>query len=117
MNLLPVTVVGRDGDRAIVDAGPFGRLAVATQDASPGEATLAVRPEKMLLAKDAVGCPGRVTQLAYYGNTSHAHIELEGGPQVAVFMQHARRSVEPALEPGRVVRVAFAPEDALLLRG
>jgi spermidine/putrescine ABC transporter ATP-binding subunit len=120
MNLFPATIVGQDGPRAIVDAGCLGRITVATGDPSPGEVTLAIRPEKMVItgngAGNGAGWAGRVAQLAYYGNTSQAHIELDGGPRVTVFLQHARRSVDQALESGRVVRVSFAPEDALLLR-
>ena len=112
-NLVPVEVVGREGDAAVVD-GPLGRLKVPGRAAN-GRALLALRPESLELA--TVGeatVAGEVAGLAFAGATSTLLVALPGGgPPLRV--QLRSRPEGEGLAPGTPVRLGFRAGDAALV--
>ncbi len=66
-----------------------------TSDAAPGQAWLALRPEKIAISKDkpdaANTVPGQVIDIAYLGNLSTYVVEIPGGQKIRAQATNARR--------------------------
>jgi spermidine/putrescine ABC transporter ATP-binding subunit len=68
---------------------------------------VAIRPERIELAHDASGTPGRVVETIYLGATTACFVALDDGPTIRI-----ERDDVPALTIGQPVRCRF-PETAL----
>jgi putrescine transport system ATP-binding protein len=116
----------------IVSASSDGRIVVATEAAGDIEAkddrpwsigtavTVAVRPEKMSLSKEAAesgrnSVRGEVWELGYLGNRSIYKIKTPDGTQLTVFSQNDRRTLDWAIDWGDQVTVQWSPEATVLL--
>lgn len=120
----PATVVERTGDglRLAVPALGGEVLARDVPWLAPGqEATLALRPEKLLITRErpdtANAYPGKVKDLAYFGKDSLYRISLPSGALVQAHAVNARRGHEASRVAGWDDRVwiSFDPGSAILL--
>lgn len=58
---------------------------------------------------------GRVIQVAYYGDTSHVFVRLDGDRTLSAIFQNEARSATPAVEVGQDLWCCWDPGDALVL--
>ena len=125
MNLFEGRVAGLEGNRLLVEVAGLGRLALAPADggaapAGRGEVGIAVRPEKVRLgpekpAEGQVALHGRVSEIAYYGDSSHVFVTDDDGRSITVNLQNeARRTAAPVVV-GDQLWCSWSPEDTLLL--
>jgi spermidine/putrescine ABC transporter ATP-binding subunit len=117
MNLFPGRVVGREGQRVEVEAKGIGRVTVAHDGTAMGPVDLAVRPEKVRLLREPppdglIGVPGRIAQVAYFGDTSRVFVETGDGLRLTC--QRPNLGQEP-LRVGEACYAAFAAADCILL--
>jgi len=81
---------------------------------------VAVRPEKLKLSAAEptdlrlIKSPGRVRDVAYYGDTSHVFVETPTARELSVNVQNERRS-PTVYRRGDQVWVSWSPEDTLIL--
>ena len=86
-----------------------------------GELSVAVRPEKIRLGREAPSpdghtvMQGKVEDLAYYGNYSVYRIRTDSGKLIQVSSQNARRSAERALEWEDRVYLSWPRECSVVL--
>jgi iron(III) transport system ATP-binding protein len=80
-NLMPVTLRGGDGTTAEVSLGAI-TLRLPRRGLTDGPAELAVRPQALRLAHEAVGpvLPGRIEKVCYLGSHMEYGVTLEGIP-------------------------------------
>ncbi|HSR72527.1 MAG TPA: ABC transporter ATP-binding protein [Kiloniellales bacterium] len=81
---------------------------------------IAVRPEKVRIHKDQVeagriALHGRVSQVAYYGDTSHVFMTLDSGQTISANLQNEARSAVPAIAIGDELWCSWSPRDTLVL--
>jgi putrescine transport system ATP-binding protein len=81
---------------------------------------LAVRPEKLLLSRDAAeaaenSASGVVEAIAYQGNQSNYHVRLAGGKTVRVMAANVTRRAAPRVTIGDAVHVSWRADAALVL--
>jgi spermidine/putrescine transport system ATP-binding protein/putrescine transport system ATP-binding protein len=125
VNLLDGQVTGISGGNVSIEITGAGRLAVPHEGAAEGKVSLAVRPEKLSIGKDepAGGSPGtsisvkgRVTDWAYYGDTSHMYVQTaESGLRLAVNIQNDTRDTVNNIDIGDEVWVSWSASDTILL--
>ena len=112
-NLLPATVLGADSGvlRCRLSGGAE---VLATGDATPGEALLVLRPERIALdGSGANRVPGTVTDAIFLGDQTRLRVALAGGQAVTVKQPHREGERMPA--PGDAVTLCFPPEAARIL--
>ena len=109
-NLLPVTIVALQDEVAEVLLGPL-RLHLPARGLPPGPATLAVRPQALILAREGEGMAATVLSATYLG--SHMEYLLEGGAGQVLAMVAPSQTL---FAPGEsvVLQVAAALGVALL---
>ena len=119
VNLLSADVVGAADNGVRVDVRDIGTLSVAHDGPAQGEVTLAVRPEKIRLGREAqdgdVRVLGRITDWAYYGDNSHMFIETAAGLRLSVTLQNETRRTVDAVDIGDEVWLSWSAEDTLIL--
>jgi spermidine/putrescine transport system ATP-binding protein len=110
-NLLPATVVGRDGEDLVVDVhGARMAVPAARTPVSNGAMWLGIRPEKLrvLLADESVlnrnTLSGTVTDASFIGVSTHYLVRLPWGQEITVVQQN---DGTPPLRPGEAVSVAW----------
>ncbi len=120
-------VSARQGDSVDVDITGLGRFSLPASvlgDVSGSELGrsfgIAVRPEKVRIhrttpGQDRITLRGRVSQIAYYGDTSHVFVALEGGQTISANLQNEARSTEPAIEVSQELWCSWNPRDTLIL--
>ena len=127
VNLLEATVAERQNDRLRLDCaelgGPVTALCDAGQDIGPGTAvTVALRPEKILISKEAPDGEGRtvlrgiVHDLGYFGNLSVYRVELPGGRILQVSGQNRVRTARKTVEWDDEVFVSWDVASAIVLK-
>jgi ABC-type Fe3+/spermidine/putrescine transport system ATPase subunit len=84
------------------------------------DVALAVRPEKMRLYREEpelgwIRLPGKVAQVAYFGDNSQVFVETEQTGRVAVLRYNQSRSREEPFRAGTACWVAFEPSDGIVL--
>ncbi|MFP7672031.1 ABC transporter ATP-binding protein [Marivita sp. S0852] len=83
--------------------------------------TLAMRPEKLSIAKNKPDAPnvlpGKVIDIAYLGNLSTYHVELENGVMIRVQMTNIRRIARRDITWEDNVWVSFTETAGVVLRG
>ncbi len=58
---------------------------------------------------------GRVTPVAYYGDTSHVFVMLDSDRTLSAIFQNEARSATPAVEVGQELWCSWDPRDTLIL--
>ncbi|MDF2233730.1 ABC transporter ATP-binding protein [Albimonas sp. CAU 1670] len=119
-NFLEVELISVEGESARVRL-PSGveALARAPQgDASPGPATLAIRPEHATLVGPDQGLvAGALTDVVYFGTDTHFHVVLDGAETRFVLRQQNQPGMTSAFAPGDRAGVQFAAQVGQVLRG
>jgi ABC-type Fe3+/spermidine/putrescine transport system ATPase subunit len=118
-NIVPATVVGREGDLLVTSVGEQRIRAVAGAGAglTPGAAVLlAIRPEKTLVVDranggSADGFAGTVVESLFQGNTLRLKLSLGGGVPFAVDLP-LRSTLDQAGPPASGSTVALAVDPA-----
>ena len=127
MNLFKGRITGRRSGQIGVDVAGLGQLWLpsaggADEPPEAGEVGIAVRPEKVRLRRDAgtaerIGQRGKVSQIAYYGDTSHVFVMLESGQTLSANLQNEARSAALPIAVGEEVWCSWDPGDVLVLTG
>lgn len=120
MNFLPGRVVSAGVERVTVDVPGFGCLTVPPGAARPeeGEAvTLALRPERLALVREAKDAPSfAVRASTYFGNRTLYQLELPGLERpLSVFHANDLQRAQEVFEPGALVGVLPDAGAAVLL--
>ena len=119
VNLLDAKMVGGSDGRVTLDVTGIGRGEVPTTAAASGQVSLALRPEKIRMSAErsdaAFAVQGKITDWAYYGDTSHIYVQTETGLRIAVNVQNATRTTIDAGEIGDQVWLGWSPDDTLVL--
>ncbi|MEJ0027295.1 MAG: ABC transporter ATP-binding protein [Rhizomicrobium sp.] len=114
INFFDGVVTGRDGEMALIDAQPLGRIAAKAAQAAGTKVLVALRPEKIALA--AEGVAGRIAAAAYLGERSHYAVTVEGrADPIAVAAQNVAKAAARGLAPGDAVHLSWAPEAVVVL--
>jgi len=126
-NLFEGRIAGRQDGKLGVEVAGLGLLWLPADDAdAPPEASdvgIAVRPEKVRLRRgagpgpgaDKLGLRGTVSQIAYYGDTSHVFVALESGQTISANAQNEARSATLSIAVGEDVWCSWDPGDVLIL--
>jgi spermidine/putrescine ABC transporter ATP-binding subunit len=120
INLFPARAVERWEGELRLEVKGVGELRLPSEAPVQGTVDLAVRPEKVRLSRERPGpglitTPGRIVQLAYFGDVSHIFVEGEEGVRITCNLQNRARGLGPAFAVGDACFAAFRPEDCILL--
>ena len=126
VNLFESRVLGANGRTLAVEVGELGALEVPHEKAGPREGAaiaLAVRPEKLTIStappdgdgRARLAVAARVTNWAYYGDTSHMYVRTEKGLELNVNIQNTTRDTAENLNVGDAVWVSWAAADMIVL--
>ena len=121
MNLFEGQVVGVGGSDVVVDIKGIGRVDVPAIPGIEGEIGVAVRPEKLRLdraqpATGRIAFQGKVSDVAYHGDSSWIFVQDDNGHSVMTAIQNEERSTAPKVAVGDLVWCSWSPGDTLLLR-
>ncbi len=101
-----------------IDAGPLGLVRAGTGDAVGAKVLVALRPEKIALAAEAMpgAIRGTVVAAAYLGERSHYNIAIAGRAEpVSVAAQNATKIVTRGHAPGDAVWLSWAADAVVVL--
>ena len=119
VNLLEGRVTGAGADGVRVEMAGLGPATVPLQGSAEGAVSLAVRPEKIRMSgaepEGDIRVRGRITDWAYYGDTSHLFVETGTGLRLSVNVQNATRSTVDLADVGDEVWLAWDAGDMLVL--
>jgi ABC-type Fe3+/spermidine/putrescine transport system ATPase subunit len=121
INLLQAQVAGVEGGRLLVEIkGEGHKIMVPYEGEAQGKIGIAIRPEKLRLSKEepageAIKLPVKITNMVYYGNTSHIYAETARGLSLTVDFRNEARAAEPSIIIGNEMWVSWQPEDTLVL--
>jgi spermidine/putrescine ABC transporter ATP-binding subunit len=121
VNLFDATVIGQKGKAVLCDAKGIGKVEMPSDKAARGNVTIAVRPEKLKLAKaepktsGLVKLRGTVKDVAYYGDWSEVVAEVSDSQVVSVNVQNDSREGGAGVSVGDRIWVSWQPADGLLL--
>jgi spermidine/putrescine ABC transporter ATP-binding subunit len=121
INLLEAEVAGVEDGRLLVEIkGEGHKIKVPYEGEAQGKIDIAIRPEKLRLSKaepagEAIKLPVKITNMVYYGNTSHIYAETARGLSLSVDFQNEARTAEPAIMIGNEMWVSWQPQDTLVL--
>jgi len=120
VNLFEGRLVTTGGGTGRLECADATRLEVeCAPGQAAGEATAAVRPERLTVSRRPTGLAndfaGTVAELAYFGDTTRAQIRLAHGPLVEATLLHGDRAADGALEAGAAVHVGFGAAAAVVL--
>jgi len=121
VNLVTGQVTGVEGGKVAIEVPGFGRLAIPHDGPASGKVALAVRPEKLQIGKsepasELISTKGRISDWAYYGNTSHLFIDTEiDNLRLSVNIQNETRETMNSMDIGDEVWVSWSPADTILL--
>jgi len=135
MNLFEGRVVGQaagqggaqSGGFVQVEVGGVGRLDLPVPEGTPapsgdaaGDLGIAVRPEKVRIhdnsgSEGRVSLHGTVSQVAYYGDTSHVLVTLDSGHTLSAVFQNQARTAASAVQVGQKLWCSWNPQDTLIL--
>ena len=119
-NLFEGRVKGVEGGDLLVEVPGIGDLRLPGAKAAQGEVSIAVRPEKLRLHDsapegEAISFKGKVTEVAYYGETSSIFIADQAGHSVLTNIQNAARETAPRVRVGDELWCSWNPRDTLVL--
>jgi len=123
MNLFEGRMSGLHGNQVVIEVEGLGRLALPAGEesvASGGEVGIAVRPEKVRLEPsqpggDRVALHGKVSEVAYYGDTSFVFVTDDAGRSISVTLQNEARHTNASVGIGDELWCSWDPGDTLLL--
>ena len=92
-----------------------GLPAVAPGTGLPDPVALLTAWVPPVLDTAPIRIPGRVRDVAYYGDSSHVVVEAAGGLDLAVNVQNDTRARGAGVERGQNVWVHWSPEDSIVL--
>lgn len=128
VNFLDGTVTAADaGGVTITDPGGRRFRAAGPTTAGIGDrATLAVRPEKLVVATMAAASAtaepapdntvtGKVADIGYLGDMSLYKVRLDDGTLLKASVTNARRHTKPDIDWDDTVHLSFAPDAAVVL--
>jgi spermidine/putrescine ABC transporter ATP-binding subunit len=119
-NLLEGQVVGLEGQNMLVEVKGIGRVAVPAVEGVSGDIRLAVRPEKLRLDKsepaaDRIHFRGKITDIAYHGDSSWVFVTDPASHSMMTSIQNEARSTQQSVAVGEEIWVSWSPGDTLLL--
>ncbi len=119
-NLFEGKVVGVEGGDLLVDVAGIGQLRLPRAEDAQGDVGIAVRPEKLRLHDsapegEAIAFKGRVTEVAYYGETSSIFIADSAGHSLLTNIQNTSRNTAPRVKVGDELWCSWNPKDTLVL--
>jgi spermidine/putrescine ABC transporter ATP-binding subunit len=119
VNLIEARVLRQIGRKVDCEVRGIGRMELPTTGLVGGQVAVAIRPEKLKLTvaepSAPIRIPGRVRDVAYYGDSSHVVVEAAGGLDLAVNVQNDTRARGAGVERGQHVWVHWSPEDSIVL--
>jgi spermidine/putrescine ABC transporter ATP-binding subunit len=120
MNLFEGRMLSADGGQARLDLKGIGLVDVPWDYPATSDVALAVRPEKMRLYREEpelgwVRLPGKVAQVAYFGDNSQVFVETSQAGRVVVLRHNQSRSRDEPYRAGTDCWVAFEPNDGIVL--
>lgn len=121
VNLLDGTVIGAQGKSVTVEVVGIGKVLVPHDGDAQGSVSLAVRPEKIRVSKNApnaeglITTQGRIVDWAYYGDVSNMFIETGAGMRLVATMQNETRATVDSMNIDDTVHLCWSPQDTLLL--
>jgi spermidine/putrescine ABC transporter ATP-binding subunit len=119
VNLIDAKVHRQIGRKVDCEIKGVGRMELAADSLLGPQVAVAIRPEKIKIAHEEphslIRIPGRVADVAYYGDTSHVIVEAENGLSLSVNVQNESRRGGAGVERGQPVWVHWAPEDSIVL--
>jgi spermidine/putrescine ABC transporter ATP-binding subunit len=120
MNLFEGNVAGLEGDRLVLEIAGLGRVSLPADGPASGTVGLAVRPEKLRLHRerpsgDSIALHGKVSEVAYYGDTSFVYLSDDSGRTISANLQNDVRSATPSVAIGDELWCAWAPSDCVVL--
>ena len=119
-NLFPGRVLGQGAAGLRLAAEGLGELELAADGAVAGEVGIAVRPEKVSISRerpegDVIALPGKIEQLAYFGDYSHVYVEAGAGLRITCYRTNRSRREPDSLAVGDSCWVFWHPADCILL--
>jgi putrescine transport system ATP-binding protein len=122
-NLFAGTVLDHVGEAVAVRCPDLPATATVVQAGAVAvgtPVTVMVRPEKMTMARDrpadaANAARGVVRDIAYLGDISIYHVQLDGGKTVAVSQTNLRHTAEQRITWEDTVWIGWHPANAVLL--
>lgn len=117
-NLVDVTVpAGEAGETVDAEFPGVGavRGVLAERVASPREATLLLRPERIEVSRGGDGIVGTIETLTFLGEEWHAHLSVAGKTIKVSISSLVRERDLPGLSDGETLRLSWRPEDARIV--
>ena len=130
VNLIDGEVTGIKSGKISIKTQTLGKVAIPLVDPSgseyKGKVSLAVRPEKINIAKrdssetiptgkNYIKSSGRIVDWAYYGDCSHMIIADQHNQRMGVVIQNSSRDSVDALDIGDDVNLSWLAQDTLVL--
>jgi spermidine/putrescine ABC transporter ATP-binding subunit len=121
VNLFDGTISGAQGKSVAVEIAGIGQVLVPYDGDAHGKVSLAVRPEKIRVSKNAsntdglITMRGRIVDWAYYGDVSIMFIETDEGFRLVATIQNETRATVDSMNIDDTVHLYWSPEDTLLL--
>ncbi len=121
VNLFDASVVSQKGRAVICNAKGLGKMQLSTDKACGKNVTIAVRPEKLKLARTAPKADGlvkteaTVRDVAYYGDWSEVVADMSNGTPLSVNVQNDKRDGKMGVKRGDKVWITWQPSDSLVL--
>lgn len=117
-NLIDVQVpAGREGDLVSAELAGYGEIqGVLAEDVSSSRAgTIALRPERVNIARGGSGITGTVDSLTFLGEEWHVVLKIAGA-EIKVSVSSLQKELElPGLAIGEALTVNWRPEDARIV--
>ncbi len=119
INLFEAIAVAHEKGRLRIKAAVLGDIELDGHGA--GTVTLAVRPEKIQISREAKTQPGiiqvrgNVTDIAYYGGASSVFIDVGAAQPLMAGIINSNRTGAPDISPGDRVWCSWRSADTLLL--
>ena len=121
VNMFEAKLIGQKGKAVLCDAKGIGKIEVQSDKSCPQNLTIAVRPEKLKLAKTEPKAQGlikasaKVRDVAYFGDWSEVVAELANGDHISVNVQNDSREGGAGVTHGEKIWVSWQPTDSLVL--
>jgi spermidine/putrescine ABC transporter ATP-binding subunit len=121
VNMFEAEVLSQKGRTIMCNAKGLGKFELATDKACGKNVTVAVRPEKLKLAKadpkdkNLIRVSATVRDVGYFGDWSEVVADLADGSHVSVNVQNDKREGGSGVKRGEKIWVSWQPSDSLLL--
>jgi spermidine/putrescine ABC transporter ATP-binding subunit len=125
MNLFEGQVLDRVGGEFSIEIKGIGQMTLPEAETAGDLRTgakvgIAVRPEKVRIHRDGapggrISLSGRVSEVAYYGDTSHVYVRLDSGQVINANLRNDTRSVAQSIGVDDPLWCSWEPGDTLIL--